>query len=136
MTGTPPIVDVNEVVEALRPMLSRAFGEQVDLVYDLRAQLRVTATVDEVQRAVLELALDANDLGPPERAVAIATRDRAGLWVELSMAWSGATRTPAAAPRLRAAAEVVRRNGGRFEVQCSGSETTVRLLLPVAGGPS
>lgn len=77
---------------------------------------------DEVHRAVIELALDANDHGPPERAVAFSTRDRTGLWVKKpSMGWTGVTRTPSAPPpRLRAAAEVVRRHGGRFEARSRG----------------
>ncbi len=61
----PRAVDVNRLIEELRPLLARPLGEDIELRFDLRADPRIThIDAHQLQNAILNLAVNARDAMP------------------------------------------------------------------------
>ena len=62
---TPQVVDLNEVVRGMRPLLDRLLGERTQLVLGLgRRAGHVTADPGQLEQVILNLALNARDAMP------------------------------------------------------------------------
>jgi two-component system cell cycle sensor histidine kinase/response regulator CckA len=102
----PKLVDLNEVVEGIQPMLSRLIGEHIVLSCELDARLTsVRADATQLEQVILNFAVNARDAMPEGGRLVLATAnaeyDRADLdrhgagalepgpYVELSVTDSG-----------------------------------------------
>jgi two-component system cell cycle sensor histidine kinase/response regulator CckA len=70
----PRVIDLNEVVEGIMPMLKRLIGEDVDLVANLDPTLdHVLADPNQIEQVLLNLAINARDAMPQGGALTIET---------------------------------------------------------------
>ncbi len=70
----PRIVDLNEVVGGIMPMLTRLIGEDIDLVASLDPSLRlVRADPTQIEQVILNLAINARDAMPTGGRLTIET---------------------------------------------------------------
>ncbi|HSE95743.1 MAG TPA: PAS domain S-box protein [Methylomirabilota bacterium] len=70
----PRILDVNQVVEGMVPMLRRLIGEQIDLITVPAAGLgRVKADAGQLEQVILNLAVNARDAMPEGGRLTIET---------------------------------------------------------------
>ena len=70
----PRVVQLNEVVEGIAPMLSRLIGEDLELVASLEPKLdRVLADPNQVEQVLLNLAVNARDAMPNGGRLTIQT---------------------------------------------------------------
>jgi len=61
----PRVVDVNHLIEELRPLLAGPLGEDIELRFDLRADPTIThIDAHQLQNAILNLAVNARDAMP------------------------------------------------------------------------
>ncbi len=84
-------IDLNGIVGGLEKILARLMGEDVDLVLDLAARLdAVSADPGEIERVLLNLALNARDAMPSGGTLRISTRPHpAGVSIEVSDSGGG-----------------------------------------------
>ena len=84
-------IDLNGIVAGLEKILTRLMGEDVVLVLDLGAQLDpVRADPGEIERVLLNLALNARDAMPSGGTLRICTRPHpAGVSIEMTDSGSG-----------------------------------------------
>ena len=80
----PRVLDLNEVVRGLEPMLRRLLGENVELVTLLAQNLgRVKADPGQIEQVVMNLAVNARDAMPNGGKLVIETAD-----IELDQAYA------------------------------------------------
>ncbi len=71
----PRVVDLNEVVRGLEPMLRRLIGEDIDLLVQLDAQpLAVVVDPGQMEQVIMNLATNARDAMPRGGQVLMETR--------------------------------------------------------------
>ncbi len=149
----PRLVDVNEVLAQLDPMLLRLIGTGVRL--DVRAGRglgRVRADLSQIEQLLLDLALNARDAMPQGGRLTIETHDveiaggtappvPPGRYVMLAVSDEGVgmdVERPAAEGSglgLATVHQVVRQAGGCVRVDSEpGLGTTFRIYLPCATG--
>jgi two-component system cell cycle sensor histidine kinase/response regulator CckA len=86
----PQVIEVNELVGAVRPMLLRLLGEDVSVVIESRVPVAmVRVDPSGLERVLLNLAANARDAMPKGGRLTIATDSRAGGWVAISVTDSG-----------------------------------------------
>ena len=72
----PRVVDVNEVVSGMRPVLERLLGEHIEFDMQLRAALgSVTVDRGQLEQVVTNLAVNARDAMPRGGRLSLETRD-------------------------------------------------------------
>ena len=155
----PQIIDVNEMVGAIRPMLRRLIGEDVSVVIESNAPgATVRADRGGLERVLLNLAANARDAMPGGGRLTISTERRAGWpppdtreadWVAVSVADTGAgipfelhsqvfdpffTTKPVGSGTGLGLAMVkgfVAQSGGRVALRSEpGRGTTIEIMLP------
>ena len=155
----PRVIDVNELVSAIRPMLLRLLGEDVSVVIESGGSV-ATVRVDPggFERVILNLAANARDAMPGGGSLTIATDRRrgaastiadAGGWVVVSVSDTGAgippelhsqvfdpffTTKPVGSGTGLGLAMVkgfVAQSGGKVALHSEpGRGTTIEILLP------
>jgi signal transduction histidine kinase/response regulator RpfG family c-di-GMP phosphodiesterase len=110
----PTAVDLNALVDGMRPMLSRLIGEDVDLVSILAPDLHaVRADRGQIEQVLMNLVLNARDAMPIGGRLAVETANvaldgtflkdgpvRPGPYVLLAVSDSGTGMSPATMERL------------------------------------
>jgi PAS domain S-box-containing protein len=111
----PALLDLNEIVGRLRPMLGRLIGEDVNISLNLRPELaRVTADRGQIEQIVMNLAVNARDAMPRGGTLTIETENveldehyvkthrgvKPGLYVALTVTDTGTGMTPQVQARL------------------------------------
>lgn len=75
----PTAVDLNTVVEGVRPILHRLLGERIELRLDLAPSLSpVVADAGQLEQVLIHLAMNARDAMPEGGVLAVATRSIPG----------------------------------------------------------
>ncbi|HEX4929883.1 MAG TPA: ATP-binding protein [Gaiellaceae bacterium] len=151
----PQLLDVNDVVRDLEPMLARTIGAAVEVRMSLGSGLaQVETDPDQLAQIVLNMAINARDAMPDGGVITISTTtvdSDAGSFVTVEIADTGTgmdeeTRTRACEPffttkdtgkgtglGLATAYGVVSQSGGRIEIDTVlGEGSTFRVLLPAA----
>jgi len=155
----PQVIDVNEMVGAIRPMLTRLMGEDVSVVIESNAPAAtVRADRGGLERVLLNLAANARDAMPGGGRLTISTARRGGwpppdtreaAWVAVSVADTGAgiplelhsqvfdpffTTKPVGSGTGLGLAMVkgfVAQSGGRVALHSEpGRGTTIEIMLP------
>jgi PAS domain S-box-containing protein len=152
----PRVLDINEIVVDLEPMLRRLIGEDVLLDLSLNPDvLPVTADPSQIEQVVMNLAVNARDAMPEGGRLGIATWTAsagAGAAVVLEVSDTGlgmdaetrsrlfepffTTKEPGRGTGLGLATVygIVAQSGGRVAVESApGEGTRFRVLLPPAG---
>jgi len=111
----PTVLDLNEVVGNLRPMLGRLIGEDVNVPANLRSELApITADRGQVEQIVMNLAVNARDAMPNGGTLTIETANveldehyarmhrgvKPGPYVALTVTDTGTGMTPEVQARL------------------------------------
>ena len=151
----PQLLDVNDVVRNLEPLLARTIGAAVEVRTSLTDGLALVETdPDQLAQIVLNMAINARDAMPDGGVITISTNavdSEAEPFVTVEIADTGTgmdeeTRTRACEPffttkdtgkgtglGLATAYGVVSQSGGRIEIDTVlGEGSTFRVLLPAA----
>jgi two-component system, cell cycle sensor histidine kinase and response regulator CckA len=154
------VLDLNSVVERMRALLARLIGDDIELVTTLQATLPISADPGQLERVIINLAVNARDAMPRGGRLELATGDvvlapgddptlPAGDYLELVVRDSGAGIPEEVLPRifepffttkevgrgtglgLATVEGIVRQSGGRVRVQSHvGRGTVFSILLP------
>ena len=153
----PQVLDLNEVITGIEPMLTRTLGEHVELVARLADDLPVIkADRGQLEQVLVNLAVNARDAMPGGGLVSIETDSIEiaagddGRYVRLRVADTGAGMPPGVAERafepffttkgegegtglgLATVYGIVTQAGGSVEIQTTGDVgTTIVALFPV-----
>ncbi len=155
----PRLIDLNSVVRGIEGMVRRLLGEGVGLALDLREPLDpVLADPSQLEQALVNLAVNANDAMPDGGTLTIATAqaewEGGGRAVALLVTDTGAGMDPGTRDRIfepffttKAAGKgtglglsivygIVNQSGGRISVDSAlGRGTTFRIDLPSWASP-
>src|SRR5262249_52749807 len=74
----PRVLDLNQVVRGILPMLQRLIGEDIQLLTELQPVTAIRADAGQLEQVLLNLAVNARDAMPGGGQLTLATRDDAG----------------------------------------------------------
>jgi two-component system, cell cycle sensor histidine kinase and response regulator CckA len=149
----PALFPLNEVISAMRPLLRRLIGENIELVMELAANPSlVKMDPAQLEQIVLNLALNARDALPAGGTITIYTRncqERDGRTIELEVDDTGIGMDAATRERifepfyttkpagkgtglgLSTVCQILQQYGGKIHVESeSGKGTRVMVHLP------
>lgn len=158
----PKSVDVRAMVVGMSELLERTLGETVEV--EIKVEDGSSAALvdpDQLENAVLNLAINARDAMPDGGRLTIAVADRAdatragGGWIEIAVSDTGVGMTAAVLARvyepffstkpegrgtglgLPQVQGFIEQSNGRMDIESApGVGTTVRLRLPLSGSPA